>query len=955
MKKWELSQPDEKAVSEISQYFGLNEIASRILVNRGFTTREAVEAFLFINESHQHNPFLFNDMEKAVETLLEARSRNELVLIHGDYDVDGITSTVILKEFLEENGWRVDVYIPHRIEEGYGIQLENILTFKENNVSCLVTVDCGITALDSVALAKKFGMKVIITDHHEVNGDLPPADAIVNPKVPGENYPFRDLAGVGVTYKLVQAISEAINYPHPERFLELVALGTVADMVSLLDENRYFVKKGIELLSNTKRVGLKRLLERLGLKNLTSHDISYKIAPRLNAAGRMGSANDAFNLLIMNDPAKADGVVDRLMELNSIRRKTEWAIYKEAIEIIETNDLWKDPVIVVAKENWHVGVIGIVAAKLANRYEKPVAVVSLDEKIAKGSIRSYNGYDIMNIFNEDILKIFEEIGGHSSAVGFSLKRDQLESFREYIRNISLEGREEKVIVDAEVRMEDIDDRFIEDIKKLMPFGQGNPEPVLLFKDVLIEKIHFFGEDGSNVFLHLKNGEKNLEVVGYNFKNLSSSLSTLPVTPTRGDVVVNLRPMGNGISYYLVSLDVKPILSVKNREVSHILSRPKEEKTLIKVPYPSKTKLLLSIKEELQGKLAIVSLTNATTQNILGCLSRYYTSKNLGFVNSTFSKEEESDIVLFTLAGFLKKHRLDDFEVFVVNEFQDFLAHRDSELVKNFLDIVDKHPGKFIFVASIEHPELEEFLKKEKYDVVELRTDEPEKFLFSDQRNSFDLGSLVDAHSFAVVVSEKKLIPDLYRKIGKDAVVYYTSMDVEKKIKAISLMESGSARKAIITSNTDGLPTHIKGDIFFYDFPLSIYEIVDLLRRKSVVNLCYSSSDIEKRRYELNKLFPDREKLKEIAITATNLKDKEKLEKILESEYDLSSATLRKIYLDLLEESGFNFDRWSFSEDERIPWRLLERELEIAQFERTVSVLSKDLKWIFNFFKDTVVK
>lgn len=489
----------------------------------------------------------------------------------------------------------------------------------------------------------------------------------------------------------------------------------------------------------------------------------------------------------------------------------------------------------------------------------------------------------------------------------------------------------------------------------MPFGQGNPEPVLLFKDVLVEKIHFFGEDGSNVFLHLKNGEKNLEVVGYNFKNLSSSLSTLPVTPTRGDVVVNLRPMGNGVSYYLISLDVKPVFSVKNREVSHILSRSKEERTLIKVPYPSKTKLLLSIKEELRGKLAIVSLTNATTQNILGCLSRYYTSRNLGFVNSTFSKEEESDIVLFTLAGFLKKHRLDEFDVFVVNEFQDFLAHRDSELVKSFLDIVDKHPGKFIFVASMEHPGLEEFLKKEKYDVVELRTGEPEEFLFSDQRNSFDLGSLVDAHSFAVVVSEKKLIPDLYRKIGKDAIVYYTSMDMEKKIKAIGLMESGSARKAIITSNTDGLPTHIKGDIFFYDFPLSIYEIVDLLRRKSVVNLCYSSSDIEKRRYELNKLFPDREKLKEIAITAMNLKDKEKLEKILESEYDLSSATLRKIYLDLLEESGFNFDRWSFSEDERIPWRLLERELEIAQFERTVSVLSKDLKWIFNFFKDTVVK
>ncbi|MCD6551209.1 single-stranded-DNA-specific exonuclease RecJ [Thermotoga sp.] len=945
MKKWELSQPDKHAVERISQRFGLSEITARILVNRGIDTEESARSFLFVDETCQHDPFLFKDMEKAVETLLEARSEGYFVLIHGDYDVDGITSAVVLKEFLEENGWKVDVYIPHRIEEGYGIQKENILSFKEMGVSCLITVDCGITAVESIDLAKRLGMKVIVTDHHEVNGDIPPADAIVNPKVPGENYPFRDLAGVGVTYKLVQALAQTLKCPNVEKYLELVALGTVADMVSLLDENRYFVKKGVEQLVKTRRMGLRKLLEKLGLKRLTSHDISYKIAPRLNAAGRMGSATDAFVLLTMKDPTKVESVVERLMELNNERRRIERQIFKEAVEMIEANDLWKDPIIVVAGENWHVGVIGIVAAKLANRYEKPVAVVSLSDDYAKGSIRSYNGYDIMNTFSSDILEIFDEIGGHSSAAGFSLRKEQLEAFREYIKNVALELKDEKVLVDAEASIDDIDDRFVEDMNLLMPFGQGNPEPVLLLSDLLIEKIHFFGEDNSNVFLHLRDGEKRLEVIGYNFKSLSNSFSALPVTPTKGSVVVNLRPMGSGLSYYLVSLDVKPIFRVKSREVGSLLRKAKEKKLLIRIPYPSKTKFLLSVKEETGGRFGVVSLTNASAQNVSGCLARYSSSKAPGYVNSAFTRGLENEIIVFTVVGFLRHLPLNDFDVFVVNEFQDFVTYSNNSQVQKFLNLLERHPEKFLLISSMKSPELEDFLKVNGYEVVDLKTDELEEFLFSDQRGRFELAALKDSSGFSIVVSEKRLIPDIYTKLGKRVVVYYASMDLEKKVKVVGLIESGSVRKAILTSNTDGLPTFIKGDIIFYDFPLSIYEIVDLLRRRAVINLCYSLQDMKRRRAELEKLFPSPDKLEEIACTAAKAKDRIELEKILENDYGITGKTLKDVYMDLIEKMNSG----------EIPWRVLEGDLERKVFEDTAFVLTKDLKDLFSFFKDRVIR
>ncbi|PLV60347.1 single-stranded-DNA-specific exonuclease RecJ [Thermotoga sp. KOL6] len=950
MKKWELSQPNEGAVKRISQHFGLTEIAARILVNRGIDTEEAVESFLFIDESHQHDPFLFKDMEKAVEILLKARAEKSRVLIHGDYDVDGITSAAILKEFLEENGWLVDVYIPHRIEEGYGVQPENITAFREENVSYLVTVDCGITAFESIALAKDLGMKVIVTDHHEVNNEVPPADAVVNPKVPGEKYPFRDLAGVGVTYKLVQALARVIKYSGVEKFLELVALGTVADMVSLLDENRYFVKKGIELLKETRRIGLRKLLERLGLKGLTSHDISYKVAPRLNAAGRMGSAIDAFKLLTMTDPIRANDVVDRLMELNNIRRKTEREIYREAVEIIEANDLWKEPIIVVAKENWHLGVIGIVAAKLANRYEKPVAVVSLSDEFAKGSIRSYNGYDIMSVFSDQTLEIFDEIGGHASAAGFTLRREQLNVFREHVKNLVLEEREEKVIVDAEIKIEDINGQFVNDIGRLMPFGQGNPEPVLLFSDLIIEKIHFFGEENSNVILHLRNGEKKLEIVGYGFKNLADSFSTLPVCPTKGNVVVNVRPMGGSLHYYLVSLEVKPSFHVKNKAVENIL-RGSRKRTVVKVPYPSKTKFLLSVKEEVGGRLAVVSLTNAAAQNVSGCLTRYSTTKLPGFVNSTLSKNRESEIVVLTLMGFLKHLPLDDFNLFVISEFQDFVSFARNEQVQRFLDIVERYPEKFVLISSMNTLELETFLKGTGYEALEFRTDELEEFFISDQRGSFSLESLKEYSGFSVVVSEKKLVPVVYSKLGRNVLVYYGGMDLEKKMKVIGMIENGSVQKAILTSNSDGLPTYIKGDIFFYDFPLSIYEVIDLLRKGAVINLCYSNQSIEKRRDELSKLFPSRDKLMEIILSVKNIKE---LEEFLENS-GIKGRVLKGIYEKLLEDMGLDLKTWSYKGSDNVPWRVIEGEIEKTMFENTVRILTKDLKELFSFFKSKVVR
>ncbi len=949
-----MSNPDEESVESLSKTFGLSEIASRILVNRGLKEEAEVRRFLFVDESAVHDPFLFRDMEKAVELLLRARREGALVLVHGDYDVDGITAAAILKEFLEKNGWNVRVYIPHRMEEGYGIQPENISSFVREGVSYLVTVDCGVTANEAIELAKINGIRVIVTDHHEVkNSSLPPADALINPKVPGEAYPFRELAGVGVTYKLIQALSRYLNESDPREFLELVALGTVADMVPLLDENRFFVKEGLKQMQSTKRVGIRKLLERLELKRPTSHDVSYKVAPKLNAAGRMGSAEEAFELLTTADPFKAERLVDDLMLLNDKRRKIEREIYREAVKMIEEAELWRNPVIVVAKENWHLGVIGIVAAKLANRYEKPVVVVSLLEKVAKGSIRSSNGFNVMDIFPIDSYEIFDEIGGHSSAMGFTMRRDRLDSLFELVRNVAVESKEEKILVDAELRLSDLNEDLKRELELLMPFGQGNPEPVFLFRDLSLEKISFFGEDESNVFVVFGDGSKRVEAFGFNFRKLVETFSTVSLDFYRGDAVMSFRLLESGFSPQLLAIDIKPVGTTKweSKRLEKSQENLTKGRVSLELPYHFKARFLLMLEGKVKGRLGIVSLTNATSQNVLGCLMRYHTStRKIGYVNSLFDRDEDQGVVLFTLAGFLRKLPIDEFELFVVNEFQEFLEHSNNDLVSDFLNLIDRYPDKFLILSSTSFDRT--LLENLGFRHHHISPPEKEEFFMSDQRGRFHLEQLKALERFALVVSEKRFVPKIYGEL-KDlgVLIYHGTIETEKKIKLIDKIESGAAQRVIFTSNNDGLPTHVKGDIFFYDFPLSLFEIEDLLRRKAVINLCYSEENYLQRKRELELLFPSEETVEEILSIALTSVDADELKRKLSEFLETDNQGVLSTYLKLIEVS-LDVEN-AQTKMQNYMWRVWEGELERDGFERCGRILMGEVREIYAFFQSRV--
>ena len=361
-------------------------------------------SFLNPDYSRLYNPFLLKDMDKAVNRILSALENKEKIIIYGDYDVDGITSTSILFLFLKENGAIVDYYIPNRMEEGYGLNLEAINKIKDKGTDLIITVDTGITAVNEVALAKELGMDVIITDHHECQAEVPQAYAVIDPKQEDCSYPFKLLAGVGVSFKLIQALAKKLNNENSIcKYMDIVSVGTVADIVPLIDENRILVKKGFEDIPNTQNIGLDALLKVSGYKGgpVTTGLIGFALGPRLNASGRIGDAKRGIELLITNDKEKAKMIADELNEENKNRQAMEQEIFNEAISLIEKEfDIKNTKVIVIAGEGWHQGVIGIVASKIVEKYYRPTILLTIEDGIAKGSARSVEGFNIFEALCE---------------------------------------------------------------------------------------------------------------------------------------------------------------------------------------------------------------------------------------------------------------------------------------------------------------------------------------------------------------------------------------------------------------------------------------------------------------------------------------------------------------------------------------------------------------------------
>ena len=499
----------------------------KILVARGLTTRAAREAFLQPDYTAvKHDPFLLPDMEKVVARLKQARQRGEKIVIYGDYDIDGLSATALLLDAFGKFGFEgVDAFIPNRFVEGYGMTMGAVDKVRDMGADLIVTVDTGSLCHAEIEYASSLGIDTVVTDHHNVAETPPPSVAAVNPKFPGHTYPFRDLCGAGVAFKLVQALqTELDGLPdgYEKWLLDLVALGTVCDIVTLADENRANVYWGLEVLKKQQRPGLKALMAVAGIEpeQVNARSLGFGLGPRMNAAGRLETAQHALDMLIARDGLAALEASEKLEELNTKRRGIQDAIFEEAC--VQAEGLVNDRVLVVSSGGWNHGVIGIVASKLVEKYKKPVFIIGERGEEATGSARSFGDFsaaDAVRAADDIIIKG----GGHGAAAGVTLATEKIGDFRrrvnEFYDSLQLQNQERYLLPRADVEIDDfseIDEELVENLAKMEPFGNGNPEPVLKVTRASVLSVRRMGADGQHIKLALrdKNG-KVLQMLAFN--------------------------------------------------------------------------------------------------------------------------------------------------------------------------------------------------------------------------------------------------------------------------------------------------------------------------------------------------------------------------------------------------------------------------------------------------------
>ena len=495
-REWQVSEIDNALCEKISKECKLLPLTAKILLNRGLTSKEEIEVFLNKDTIPLYDPFLLKDMDKAVERIMQAIENKQRVCIYGDYDVDGVTSTVMLYLYLCSRGVECEYFIPERISEGYGLSLPVIEKMK-GKVDLIITVDTGVTAVAEAEYAKSVGIDMVITDHHSCREVLPEAVAVVNPHREDSEYPFRNLAGVGVVFKLLCALEGST-----ERILELysdiIAVGTVADVMPIIGENRRIIGIGLQKLAETDNLGLLALMRRAGIikygknvKKITSATVGYVLAPRINAAGRIACASRAVELLLTRDSDEADVIAEELCEINKLRQATEQTIYEQAVELIEQSNK-DDRFLVLAYDGWHQGVIGVVASKIAERYSRPCILFSLDGDIAKGSGRSIKGFSLMDALSS-CGELLTEYGGHELAAGLSIERKNIDEFRkkinEYASPLLDNGENANPLeIECETKFSELTEKGIDEILRLEPFGLSNPQPLLVLRDVAIHDV-----------------------------------------------------------------------------------------------------------------------------------------------------------------------------------------------------------------------------------------------------------------------------------------------------------------------------------------------------------------------------------------------------------------------------------------------------------------------------------
>ncbi len=555
-KRWKIKDQDvDRATLALADSLNISNILAKLLIQRGVTTFFEAKKYFRPNLDTLYDPYLMDGMDKASKRVIEAITNNQKVCVFGDYDVDGTCSAALMYLFLKELGANVEVYIPNRLTEGYGISNESIDHLAENNVNLMISVDCGITAVEEIKYAKELGIETIICDHHQPKEELPDAVAVLDPLKPGDKYPFKHLSGAGVAFKLARAVADRFGQIEMVlQYLDLVALAGAADIVALTDENRTLVKKGLELINSEPRPGILALIKSAGMKpgELTAGQIVFTIAPRINAVGRLGDAQRAVDLFTTDDYNEAAELAQVLETENTERRKIDEMTYSYAIQQVEENSNFdQEHAIILHNENWHPGVIGIVASRLVEKYYRPSIMLTTIDGLAKGSARSISGFNIYEALQscEDLLVQF---GGHQAAAGIAIEIDKLEEFRLRLNSIIKEKLNAEDIlpeikIDSKISISDISPKFIRILEQFAPFGPGNMRPVFLAENVnLASAPRIVGTNHLITSIKQNGCDKVFDCIGF---NMGEYIDLLDKNQSLLDIVFTIEKVRKNGLYY----------------------------------------------------------------------------------------------------------------------------------------------------------------------------------------------------------------------------------------------------------------------------------------------------------------------------------------------------------------------------------------------------------------------
>jgi len=532
--RWSLLNPDQNTVSSVKKAFRTSEVIARVLANRNILNPNLARPFFTPNLDMLHNPYLMQDMDKAVERVLKNIKSGKPIMVFGDYDVDGTTGAAALYLAFQKFGADVTYYIPDREKEGYGLSYHGIEVAKDIGIDLIITCDCGINAFVQVDFANEQNIDLIITDHHTTDTELPKAHAILNPKREDCEYPFKGLCGGGVAFKLITAIGNELNIPLTdyEEIIPLITLGIAADVVPIKDENRVLVHHGLNILKNLEKPGLKTLLELAGLKgHISVGQLVFSIAPRINAAGRLGDANRAVELLVTDDQDKARLLAKELDNENKRRQMIQQAVVDEALLKVNAEaDLKNENALVLANAGWHPGVVGIVASKIKEEFNRPTIIIALENGSGKGSARSVAGFDLYEALTACKTHL-DGYGGHPMAAGLTLSNQKLEDFKKAFidfanERLTKENLQATLTLDSEMALQDITPRFMEFLDKLSPYGPGNMRPKFAIRNVEIAGApKVIGKTGEHIRFKIKQGLKSYPAVGFGLSNKYEMLIT----------------------------------------------------------------------------------------------------------------------------------------------------------------------------------------------------------------------------------------------------------------------------------------------------------------------------------------------------------------------------------------------------------------------------------------------